>query len=215
MNLNGIRKLIEILAAKRPLFHNEKDFQYSLAHEIKGEYEDAILYLEGRPLRIQEDLNYDICIHHKGTETFIELKYKPAKFGTLIDSERFDLKYQSAQDLNSYDYLYDVWKLEQTLVSGRAVGFAIFLTNDSLYWRGAKMDSDYYPFRLENERTLKGREPLSWLNNKEKKGKMRQLDIILGQDYVLDWKHYSTIENGEPSAKNQFKYLLLEVESAR
>lgn len=211
MRETEVRQILKKLAKKQPIFIDEKDFQYSLASKIKQAIPNSIILLEGRPLRIESDYNYDICLFCKDTEVYFELKYKPAKLDAKVNSNKYELRHHAANDLYSYDFFYDAKKLEQVMKRGKCTGIAIFLTNDSLYWRGAKESSAYYHFRLENQRTIKSHKSYSWTKNKEKKGKGRQLDIVLNYDYILNWQDYAMIDKGEPKKNSQFRYLLLEI----
>jgi hypothetical protein len=214
MHVRIVSKIIDHLREKRPVFDDEKDFQYSLAHAITAEWPDCVLYLEGRPLREQKDLNYDICVSHEDREFFFELKFKPTNLTASVGSRVFRLKRQSAQDVYCYDFLYDVWKIEQVVLGMRATGYAIFLTNDSLYWRGPRNEPAYFPFRLKDGRRIAKSENLSWLKGKEKKGSGRQQDITLQRSYNLKWHEYSMLDNAEPRVNGRFNYLLLEVNGA-
>ena len=211
MNLEEVDELLKKLAKKKPIFENEKDFQYALSHELARAYPNCLIYLEGRPLRIEEDFNYDICMVLDDTEIFFELKHKPTKFTATIKSKEYQLKSQDANDLYSYDFLFDVWRLELAVTKKSHTGFAIFLSNDHRYWSGARKTAHYYPFRLEDKREIKKNTVLAWTDSKEKKGTGRQLDLTFEQDYTFEWQDYSIIENGTPIEKGQFRYLLLEI----
>jgi hypothetical protein len=204
-----MNEILEDFGSKGIIFRNERGFQYKLAREIEKRHPKCVLFLEGRPLREARDLNYDICVSNKEIEYYIELKYKTAE---LLVSD-FVLKNQVAQDVSCYDFIYDVWKLEQVVMTGNAVGYAILLTNDSLYWRGPQSDeAAYYPFRLgENRKRIEKKERLSWLKNKEKKGPSRQADIILERNCILEWSDYCEFDGSLTSKNNQFRYLLVEV----
>ncbi len=86
--------VIESLQGKRPIFHSEADFQFSLAWEIKLLYKDKAyeVYLE-KPLRNankepEKDKNsnnsyLDIFVQENGNKIGIELKYLTAELAVM------------------------------------------------------------------------------------------------------------------------------------
>jgi len=87
----------------------------------------------------------------------MELKYKTKSAEVVINGERFKLKNQSAQDTGRYDFLKDVSRLEDCVDKlPNAIGYAIFLTNDPLYWNfPRKTDTEDKDFRLYEGRIVK------------------------------------------------------------
>ncbi len=91
--------------------------------------------LEFKPPHSKERVYLDIWAADKETVLAIELKYKTRGLEVTVGGEDFHLLDQSAQDLARYDYLKDIQRLERVLSTNRIIAYAIFLTNDSAYWK--------------------------------------------------------------------------------
>lgn len=177
---------------QRPVFHSEADFQHALAWEIHRQLPAASIRLE-LPFRTQsKSIHLDIWAIENGLRLAFELKYKTRALSVRIGSEQFALADQSAQDLGRYDFLKDIERLEQITASQtNALGYAIFLTNDSAYWAGSRsgqtVDAD---FRIEHGRTVAGE--LKWgagASEGTKRG--REKSLALRGKYVTTWVDYS------------------------
>ena len=206
-----ITSVLAELANKRPVFHSEKDFQHTLAWEIHQRWERCSIRMEFKPPYLVSRVYLDIWAADKDAILPIELKYKTRRLRVKIGNEPFDLLDQSAQDTGRYDFLKDIQRLEQ-IVSGRSdiVSYAIFLTNDSAYWRPPR-DSQTVDasFRIHQGRILAGE--LRWGSGASKGTmKTREEPIFIKGVYNLDWQNYSN-PSEEPYGK--FKYLLVEVSS--
>lgn len=131
IDLNAI---LNSLAQQRPVFHSEADFQHALAWKIQKHLPDAAVRLE-YPISNQNSRRYlDIYITQLRRPVAIELKYKTRAVTVQIGSEKFTLKNQSAQDIGRYDFIKDIYRLEQMLKADqKGIGYAILLTNDSAY----------------------------------------------------------------------------------
>ena len=124
---------LEDLARERPVFHSEADFQHALAWHIHERTPGTQVRLEFNPFPC-EKLYLDIYLRDA---VAIELKYKTKKAELTHNNEAFSLKGQAAQDCGRYDFIQDVRRLERVVNDSAAparVGFAVFLTNDPLYW---------------------------------------------------------------------------------
>jgi len=84
--------------SKRPIFHSEADFQFSLAWDIQRAYPTADIRLEYPPEN-EPNRYIDILVRNKEYSYPIELKYKTKKLSATIGDEQFHLKDHSAQDL--------------------------------------------------------------------------------------------------------------------
>lgn len=131
-----IHAVLESLSRKRPILHNEADFQHSLAWEIR-EMVDCKIRLEQKLDVEQNKRTYlDILTEHEGRKTAIELKYKMRGLHTVIDGEKFSISDQGAQDTGRYDVLKDLQRIEQMVMRSLVdEGYLIFLTNDRLYYQ--------------------------------------------------------------------------------
>lgn len=206
-----IHKIITSLQLKRPIFHSEADFQLAIAWEIQKLYPHAEIRLEYNYPKIFESLYLDIWVKLEDTYIPIELKYKTKKSTFLVNGEHFRLKNHSAQDCGRYDFLKDISRIEKVISTEEQInaGYAIILTNDSLYWRESnKIDSVDAAFKIHEGRELSGQ--LSWgelASAGTKRG--RENDIILESSYTLNWIPFSNINN---SPDSEFKILIVKVE---
>ena len=184
----------------------------------------------------------------KGKIYPIELKYKTRsindKKGEMkIKGEQYHLKNQSAHDCGCYDYLWDIHRIEmfskdndycfgdKSYTFGK--GYAIFLTNDPLYWKGpAKEGGRYFNFRLADQyknnniqtRTIDRNCKLVWKDKGEDMSEEVMSDNpkgiaprnrcipIQGKKYELKWKNAVTSANENIP---EFKYIILEIEDIK
>jgi hypothetical protein len=191
------------LAQKRPIFHSEADFQFSLAWEIKSQYPKCEIRLE-RPLKGKQ-AHLDILVIGENEQIAIELKYKTRKLDVEWGREHFSLLGHGAQDLGRYDILKDVQRIEEYVSSGQAQnGYTIFLTNDSAYWKPSpKADPIYKSFQFLQGETVGG--TLSWGKSAgEGTIKGREDAINLHGIYRVNWQDYSKPSNG---AYGVFRYV--------
>ena len=196
------------LAETRPIFHNEADFQHALAWQIHQELPDCQIRLEFNPDPDSAERRYlDIWLPTVGTA--IELKYCSRKLDTTFAGERFALKNQNANDHRRYDFLKDVQRLEQSITNGPAkAGFAIFLTNDHLYWQPADgSDVVDAAFHIYDGREITGN--LAWSESANPgtiKGRVEPITLI--GSYNLHWQDYATLPEGRYA---QFRYLTVKL----
>lgn len=207
-----IEKLLRELAAERPVFHSEADFQHALAWHIHQRHSDSRIRLEFKPPWLSKRAYIDIWASQGSSELVLELKYKTRRIAVRLNGERFDLLNQSAQDIGRYDFLKDIERLEQ-VTSGNSgvVGLALMLTNDSSYWKPPKRaDTVDASFRLHEERAVNGK--LTWGRSASAgTTKGRSDPINISGEYTLQWKNYSTVES--EAAYGKFRYLLVQVKS--
>lgn len=199
--------VLKDLAAQRPVFHSEADFQHALAWAIHEADPDIPIRLEYKPL-LDERLYLDVWLGRE-PPIAIELKYATRSLDVTVSRERFILKDQAAQDWTRYDFLKDVTRLERiaTVLPG-ASGFALLLTNDHLYWRcGGRPDTVDAAFRLHEGRKVSGE--LRWLAHAGAGTTSgREQPIDLRARYDLAWRPYSNVGAG---AYSELRYLLVAV----
>lgn len=204
-----ITEVLTTLAAQRPIFHSEADFQHAFAWEIHRRLPDGSIRLERPFAPLNNQLHLDIWAAQENTILAVELKYKTRALSVQLGDERFTLKNQSAQDIGRYDFIKDIQRLEQ-IISSREniIGYAILLTNDSAYWTRSRVsrpvDAD---FRLQEGRILHG--TLSWGEGaSEGTKRTREKSLELGGTYKVHWEDYS-----RPSTEGYgtFRYLAIEV----
>ncbi|RLI81150.1 MAG: hypothetical protein DRP01_11225 [Archaeoglobales archaeon] len=134
LDITDIEDVLNQLSKKRPVFHSEADFQYSLAWEIHEIHPDFNIRLEKREEINGGELYLDIFIFKNGKICALELKYKTKRLEITISNEDYHLKDQGAQDISRYDFCKDIERLEKVLKKyNNGIRFAIFLTNDYLY----------------------------------------------------------------------------------
>jgi len=209
MPVIDINKIINKLSNKRPVFHSEADFQHALAWEIHHKWPDCAMRLEFKPPNCSERMYTDIWAGDKDTVIAIELKYKTRGLDIEVLGEKFNLLDQSAQDLARYDYLKDIQRLEQIVLNNKAIAYAIFLTNDSAYWKvppnEQTIDAD---FRIHQSKNLSGN--AQW-GHKASIGttRGREKPIQINGKYNFNWQKYSTPSTS--TSYGTFKYLIVEV----
>lgn len=200
------------LAARRPIFHSEADFQHALAWELHVLDPNLEIRLEvPASYKSQSRAFIDLVARKDGTTIFFELKYKTINTSVEHKGETFNLKTQGAQDQGSYDFLKDISRVESFVKSTKsALGYAIMLSNDRRYWtqrRGINpIDAD---FQLLDDRVLSGQ--LAWATHAGIGSiKGREAPIDLERRYPIKWLSYSEIAGSNTS---QFRFLSLEVTS--
>jgi len=207
IDVNTIQKLIGTLAAKRCVFCSEMDFQIHLAWLMKEMgYE---LSLEYNPECFDANASIDIMIW-KPERVVVELKYKTTHFKTEDNGHPLHLKNHSARDIGRYDFIKDISRVEHVVSSGKADrGFAIFLTNDSGYWRPGRVGTADEMFHMFDGRPMKNG-TFEWGPNTgdgTKRGREKSLTLI--RDYVFGWKDYAVFGEGN----GLFRFLIIDVES--
>lgn len=204
-----IREVLSSLARQRPIFHSEADFQHALAWEIHQKLPFASIRLE-LPVQVKDQfLRIDIWVAYQDATLAIELKYKTRGLMVQIGNEQYRLKDQSAQDIGRYDFVKDIHRLERVAATHRDfIGYAIFLTNDSAYWRRPTNHSTVdAAFRLHDGRILEG--VLAWSANASKGTKKnREQPLGLQGKYPLQWSDYSHPISGR---YGEFRSLVVKV----
>lgn len=195
------------LAERRPIFHSEADFQFALAWRIAAVTQDGEVRLE-KPFRRDDKTRY-LDIWLPASRIPIELKYCTRDLGVEHAGEAFALKNQSAHDLRRHDFVADLARLEGLVSQDSAStrGYAVFLTNDPLYWKCGRPGTIDEAFRLHEGRILRG--VPTWAKHTGKSTKQGRSDLLrLRGSYKLRWKPYRSL-TGE---YGEFRYLAVRVE---
>lgn len=138
----------------------------------------------------------DILIEHKDICYGIELKYKTKR----VKDVRFEYTSHGAQNNGRYDFVWDIYRLEQYCAQGIINrGFAVFMTNDKSYWSICRSGSGVAPFDLSDNQILHGSLIPGWAD--------RTKPIHLKGAYPLKW--YPALKDANDVV--QFRYLLIEV----
>ena len=182
------------LAAVRPIFHSEADFQFALAWQWRAHVPEAAVRLE-YPLPSEgAGRRYaDLWVRHAGVTTHVELKCWKRSLHIVSGGETFDLRGEGPQDLARYDFAKDLERVEQVIRSGHADrGFVVALTNDPSYWNPNPRPTADAAFRLQEGRVLAGE--LAW-GPRAGAGtvKGREQAVRLDSRYQCRWAPYSQI----------------------
>lgn len=207
-----LNQIIKDLAQKRPVFHNEADFQHALAWEIRERYPNAKIRLEMKVHGVNTKVYLDILAEIDGYKYAFELKYKTKQFNQMLGEEDFSLITQGAQDTGRYDVLKDLVRLEKMVAEGVVdEGYLIFLTNDSSYYSiNENTGAVDHKFRLHEGKEIQG--VLSW-GEQTGKGTMkgREEPLLLKDKYKMRWKSYSEF----PTRNGDFQYMIQKVSKER
>ena len=201
-----IVEIMDGLSHMRPIFHSEGDFQLMLAQQIRNFLPDCEVILEHHPFP-QEQMRIDLWLPE--VKVAMELKYATQMLNHSEGGNYFSLKNHAANDIRRYDFLKDIERLErvsrQNHVRG---GFAIFLTNDPLYWQKPKRpNNNDAAFHLYEGRQLFGN--LAWSESAgEGTTTTREAPIQLDQHYELHWRKYGSLGIKK---YQEFRYLLVHV----
>jgi hypothetical protein len=126
-----------------------------------------------------------------------------------LDGERFSMQQHGAHPVNRRLFLKDISRVENFVQKGLAdKGFAIFLTNESLYWRQTgRLDTIDFAFRLHEGAVLSGE--IAW-GDKAGDGTKAGVNkaIALNGTYRLAWQAYSKIL---AQRNSEFRYLAVEI----
>ena len=198
----NIDTVLQNLAKNRPLFHNERDFQFELAWQIKELYHCEVrLEYYYKTIDNSKRRYIDIIAFDKSYCIAFELKYKTKFFNGKVKNEVYNLKNQYARDLGCAYVLSDLCRLQKLIISkteigGRKLnkGYVIFLTNDENY-----IDIDFgentlfAKCALKNGETIKGdmRFPKSY-NGKDlsqtSAASFKNKDLDFGnEEYLINW----------------------------
>lgn len=182
------------LALRRPTFHSEADFQFEFAWELVRLGLGSVRLEKPVPMVGEVDLVVE------PDEQLIEFKYKTKSTSLCHNLKQFKLKGHGAQPLGRYDVLKDLGRIE----SSKRSGYAIFLTNDSLYWRTGSRGNGA-DFSLEQGRQVAGL--LQWRDSSKitSLGKDRVYPINIKGIYSCNWVEYSRV------GQEVFKFLIFAI----
>lgn len=203
-----VHALLRSLAARRPVFHSEADFQFAFAWEAKLQNPELEVRLETHP---EPAVRLDLELVAPGGErgVAVELKYMTRLWAGAARGEAFALKNHGASDLRGYDVIKDIHRVER-FVSARPrwAGLVIALTNDAGYWRapthGRVTNAD--AFRLYEGSLLNGSR--AWRPYTGGAPRGREAAIELRGSYPLTWTDYSSLGSGPAGT---FRALIVEI----
>lgn len=208
-------RLVDImleLAAERPVFHSEADFQHALAWQIQTTWPDTRVRLEYRPLA-DEPMYTDIWCEWHDQSLAIELKYPTRELTVADRGERFVILNHSAQDVTRYFFVKDIVRLERVVAQRpNTAAAAIMLTNEPLFWKTpvSRLPTIDEAFRIHDGRALSGH--CAW-SAKAGKGTTagKEAPLDLQGTYRLAWHNYVSF----PEQRwGQFRFVNVEPERA-
>ena len=197
------------LESNEELLFNERDFQMHLATWLRksaNDYDDVDVEYYVPKIELpnyvwDSELRLDIVVKKDGEYCPIELKYKTKKverqisrFDEILDDKVVVMKNQGAQDLGMYDFWKDVRRIE--LVRNRFAkvkgGLAIFVTNDALYTKASRPESNNY---LLNMNEGKHSVIKHWQNENSACAKMNSYKSFeVEKEYSINW-HHRNVDN--------------------
>ena len=201
--------IFAFLESNEELLFNERDFQMHLATWLRksaNDYDDVDVeyYVPKSELPNyvwDSELRLDIVVKKDGEYCPVELKYKTKKverqvsrFDEILDDKVVVMKNQGAQDLGMYDFWKDVRRIE--LVRNRFAkvkgGLAIFVTNDALYTKASRPESNNY---LLNMNEGKHSVIKHWQNENSACAKMNSYKSFeVEKEYSINW-HHRNVDN--------------------
>ncbi len=179
------------------IFSSESDFQFSMAWAIKEQYPNCDIRLE-KVFDKDPNKHFDIVVNVDDGIIPIELKYCTKSLPAGFTGDVF-LKNQGAEDCRRYDFIKDVQRIEsiRSYLYGDPktsfiCGYAVFLTNSSLYWTSKRDHSNCFDeaFRIHEEKRTFGGKIMMWSDAASKgtmKGRERPLHT---EQYDIVWKDY-------------------------
>ena len=201
--------IFAFLESNEELLFNERDFQMHLATWLRksaNDYDDVDVeyYVPKSELPNyvwDSELRLDIVVKKDGEYCPVELKYKTKKierqisrFDEILDDKVVVMKNQGAHDLGMYDFWKDVRRIE--LVHNRFAkvkgGLAIFVTNDALYTKASRPESNNY---LLNMNEGKHSVIKHWQNENSACAKMNSYKSFeVEKEYSINW-HHRNVDN--------------------
>jgi hypothetical protein len=203
-------QVLSRLAAVRPVFHSEADFQQAFAWETRLLDPSLRIRLETRP---SPGVRLDLLLtSHDGTAvTAVELKYLVRLWHGEHDGEHFELKDQGAQDIRAYDVVKDIVRVERFVAERPGSnGAVICLANDASYWNAPShgRETNAHAFRIHEGTVLAGSRawgPMTGAGSS--KGREAVLDLR-GQ-HRLSWQDYSFL----PGRNGAFRALVVPIQA--
>ena len=181
------------LAARRPVFHSEADFQFAFAQALADLDPDIRIRLEV-PQRGTRSTYVDLTCTADQV-SLVEFKYITRAW-TGSDGrtdEPFNLRGHEALDLARLAFIHDATRLEGwTDEQPNANGFAVLLTNDNRLWEqptSTRVTRDR-AFRIHRGRSLAG--TLLWGTPEQP---YEPNTRILRGTYSTDWHDYSHLDD--------------------
>ena len=210
---NVKEKLIEIITEEflcqlekdNKRYYKEASIQCKLVNELSKKF-GVVPVLEWSVPHVESDLKsstrrIDIMIEIGGKKIGIELKYK----NKAVPGEEYPN--HGADNNNKFDFFKDVQRLEELKnIKDKKFhiekGFAIFITNDHLYWNPAGKGTLKEAFNLCDGTELSGTYKAEW---KSRKGK----SVEFSGSHKIQWM--PPLEGPDKKDGKTFRCLIVEV----
>lgn len=219
MNLQMLKRAMRALAARRPVFHSEADFQHELAMEFSRAGFDLRLEvpfsvnLNGHQVAVELDLL--LIDRQTKQKAAVEIKYVKSAASIMHNGENFDLKHTWGTNLSRFDCLADFQRVGRLRAAGAVkFGFSIFLTNTSAAWtrNSGPTQIKGRQFSIHNGRTLAAGAVFDWKPAPPSRGSVSTkrlypyTPISVPCAARCNWLDYSDFQQ----KNGRFRYLLLE-----
>ena len=210
---NVKEKLIEIITKEflcqlekdKKHYYNEAQIQYKIGIELYKKFGIEITVEWGVP-HVENDLKsekrrIDIMLEIGGKKVGIELKYKTK----AVAGEEYAK--DSADNDNKFEFFKDVQRLEDLREEKNKKfhiekGFAIFITNEHLYWNPAGEETYVEPFNLCDGTELSGTYKAEW---ESRKGQ----SVEFSGSHKIQWM--PPLKGPDKKDGKTFRYLIVKV----
>jgi hypothetical protein len=201
----AVDKVMRSLAAVRPIFHSEADFQFAFAQVLSRLATSVRCRLEVPRAREGRRNEYlDLLCMGDETSTAIEFKYFTRPWVGEADGEAYSLRAHAATDLARLYFVHDIVRLERTPLGRESNGLAIMLTNEPRLWTAPtkrRRPTNDLAFRIHEGARLSG--TLDWGNGYA--ANQRELS----GSYEARWQDFSNLDE-RPGGR--FRWLVMPVE---
>lgn len=190
----ALPEVMERLAARRPVFHSEADFQFAFAQTLAALDPGIRIRLEV-PQRAARSTYVDLTCAADHVLSLVEFKYITRAWSGSdgLTDEPFHLRAHAALDLARLAFVHDAQRLEGwTEQQPNTNGFAVLLTNDNRLWEGpaSRQPTRDQAFRIHQGRSLTG--TLLWGTHEHP---YEANTHTLRGNYTIDWRDYHRLDD--------------------
>jgi hypothetical protein len=199
--------VIDRLAAKRPVFHSEADFQHAFGQALNMLDSTLDVRLEVPHGKDAVARRYiDMLCHGSERSTAVEFKYFTAAWtgDDPTTGESVTLREHAATDLARRNFVFDIARLEHLRTAMHNVdGITLLLSNAPRLWNAPRTQglTGDHEFRLHEGATLTG--TLTWGGGRYPKNQRH-----LTGTYPLRWNDYSHL----PGHNGRFRWLAVNID---
>jgi hypothetical protein len=197
------------LAAVRPVFHSEADFQFALSKIVADSGVARIRLERSVPTPGGHRFKVDIMGYlDAGTPIALELKYPKARFVGEVHSdgyvESFALPDSAAFDLDAYGIWKDANRIEVLIAAGIVKAGAVIGLTNYAFWAGRshKFGTQGHEFRLWQDREVSPGTELRFPET-ARWGTKDYAPVRLRSHYRCSWRPYA-----RPCGQ-EFRYMVL------